>query len=95
MDYWDRRCAVTGVDQGELLRASHIKPWARCANDAERLDPHNGLLLVADWDAAVDAGLLTFGDGGEPAFSVLLAPAAKVRLGHGLLPCAYGPCGSR
>ena len=28
MVYWDGRCAVTGVREPRLLRASHIKPWA-------------------------------------------------------------------
>ena len=31
-------CAVTGVAEPRLLRASHIKPWAKCDTDAERLD---------------------------------------------------------
>jgi hypothetical protein len=26
LDYWQGRCAVTGIAQSELLRASHIKP---------------------------------------------------------------------
>ncbi len=46
---WGGRCAVTGCDQAELLRASHMKPWTACASDAERLDVHNGLLLAAHW----------------------------------------------
>ena len=29
-EYWDGRCAMTGLDVPELLRASHIKPWADC-----------------------------------------------------------------
>jgi hypothetical protein len=51
--------AVTGIAQPALLRASHIKPWAHCGNNAERLDVHNGFLLTADWDAAFDAGLVS------------------------------------
>src|SRR5262245_35933649 len=34
--------------------------------DAECLDPMNGLLLVAHWDAAFDCGLVTFADDGTP-----------------------------
>jgi hypothetical protein len=49
MDFWSGRCA--GLDQPELLRASHMKPRADCASDAERLDPFNGLLLAIHWDA--------------------------------------------
>lgn len=47
LTYWDGRCAVTGIAHPRLLRASHIKPWARCQTDAERLDVYNGLLLAA------------------------------------------------
>jgi hypothetical protein len=39
IDYWARRCPVTGITEPALLRASHIKPWADCT-DAERLDVH-------------------------------------------------------
>jgi putative restriction endonuclease len=64
MTYWGGRCAVTGVAEPRLLRASHIKPWARCETDAERLDVYNGLLLAAHFDAAFDAGLISFSDEG-------------------------------
>jgi putative restriction endonuclease len=69
MTYWDGRCAVTRVAQPALLRASHIKPWAKCATDAERLDVYNGLLLAAHLDAAFDAGLISFSDKGAILFS--------------------------
>lgn len=58
------RCAASGLDRSELLRASHIKPWAACSN-SERLDPANGLLLSAGYDAAFDAGLISFDDDGK------------------------------
>ncbi len=45
MAYWAGRCPLTGITEPALLRASHIKPWARCETDTERLDVHNGLLL--------------------------------------------------
>jgi putative restriction endonuclease len=63
------KCAVSGVERAELLRASHIKPWAGSSN-VERLDPNNGLLLSAAYDAAFDARLISFADDG----SLLLAP---------------------
>jgi putative restriction endonuclease len=63
--YWEGRCAVTGVGDRRLLRASHMKPWARCETNAERLDSFNGLLLAAHLDAAFDAGLISFADSGE------------------------------
>lgn len=60
---WDGRCALTGIDRLELLRASHIKPWSG-SNNEERLDPCNGLLLSAAYDAAFDAKLISFADDG-------------------------------
>ena len=58
MTLWRGRCAISGLDVPELLRASHAKPWAT-STDAERLDVYNGLLLAAHLDAAFDAGLIT------------------------------------
>src|SRR5439155_24108353 len=65
LDYWEGRCAVTGLAVPELLRASHIKPWADCASDAERLDVFNGLLLAPHFDSLFDAGLITMSENGE------------------------------
>jgi putative restriction endonuclease len=62
LDYWGGRCAVTGLDLPEVLRASHAKPWADCQSDAERLDVFNGFLLAPDLDALFDRGLITFDD---------------------------------
>jgi putative restriction endonuclease len=70
LDYWGGCCAVTGVALTPVLRASHMKPWARCENDAERLNVFNGLLLVANLDALFDRGLITFDDSGL----ILLSP---------------------
>jgi putative restriction endonuclease len=58
------------------VRASHIVPWAECDNDAHRLDVHNGLLLSALWDAAFDAGLISFADDGTVPTAVALSPVA-------------------
>jgi hypothetical protein len=80
LHYWGARCPLTGISEPRLLRASHIKPWARCATDAERLDVHNGLLLSALWDAAFDAGLVTFLDDGTPQLSPSLSDAARDEL---------------
>lgn len=63
--FWAGRCAVTGLRDQRLLRASHIKPWAVC-DDRERLDVGNGLLLSALWDSAFDAGLVSFSEEGRP-----------------------------
>lgn len=80
MDLWGGRCPMTGITDPELLRASHMKPWADCASDAERLDPFNGLLLSALWDAAFDRGLVTFTEEGRAVFSSRLSAPARARL---------------
>ena len=55
-------------------------PWAEC-DDAQRLDVHNGLLLSALWDAAFDAGLVSFADDGTVLASPELSAAARTALG--------------
>lgn len=73
-------CPVTNVDHNELLRASHIKPWA-VATPRERLDPFNGLLLSAHIDALFDRGLISFTDDGALLISKLLSSENISRLG--------------
>lgn len=80
IEYWEGRCALTGISDTALLRASHIVPWKDCASDAERLDVHNGFLLSALWDAAFDRGLVTFDDEGQPQFSPSLSDVARAEL---------------
>lgn len=65
LDYWQGRCPVTGLAIPGLLRASHIKPWAMCSDDNERLDVYNGLLLAPQVDALFDGGWATFEPNGE------------------------------
>ncbi len=80
MAYWGARCPLTGIADTELLRASHIVPWAECETDALRLDVHNGLLLSALWDSAFDAGLVSFADDGEVIVSSRLSTDAASAL---------------
>ena len=80
-EYWDGRCAMTGLEVRELLRASHIKPWADCATDAERLDVFNGLLLAPHLDAVFDAGFVTISADGTVLVSDALPPGARSSLG--------------
>lgn len=61
LQFWSGKCAVTGLAIESLLRASHVKPW-RASDNSERLDVYNGLLLGPAYDAAFDAGLITFSD---------------------------------
>jgi putative restriction endonuclease len=93
MEFWNGRCAISGLDVPALLRASHARPWAECDNDADRLDVFNGLLLAAHLDAAFDSGLIAIAEDGTVMVSLLLSPAARATLGlaeprriGGLLP---------
>lgn len=79
-DYWGGRCAISGLEVPQLLRASHAKPW-KDASDAERLDVHNGLLLAAHLDAAYDQGLITVHPDGRVEPSPRLPASALAVLG--------------
>ncbi|MCU0975783.1 MAG: HNH endonuclease [Steroidobacteraceae bacterium] len=85
MQYWGGRCAVTGLAVPELLRASHAKPW-KVANDRERLDVHNGLLLAVQLDALFDRGFLWFDSCGDGALSPALGAKDRRMLGLGGFP---------
>jgi putative restriction endonuclease len=80
MALWGGRCAITGLDMPELLRASHAKPWAD-SNEIERLDVYNGLLLAPHWDAAFDSGLVSVSSDGTVMASPVLRDAARSVLG--------------
>jgi hypothetical protein len=69
LTYWGGACAVTGLSLAAALRASHAKPWAQCATDAERLDVFNGFLLSANLDALFDQFLISFKDDGTMLIS--------------------------
>ncbi len=81
IDYWQGTCAVTGLSIVPLLRASHIKPWAQCASDEERLDVFNGLLLAPNLDALFDGGWITFDAAGMLVVSPRLDNGSRVTLG--------------
>lgn len=81
LDFWQGRCCVTGLAVPSLLRASHIKPWAKCASDNERLDVFNGLLLAPHIDALFDGGWISFSDQGGLQISKQLNSVARRQLG--------------
>ena len=55
---YGRKCCVTGLEVPEVLRASHFSAWAE--DEANRLNPENGLCLSATYDAAFDRHLISF-----------------------------------
>jgi hypothetical protein len=73
----EQSCRVTGIRERELLRASHIKPWAH-SSDREKLDGENGLLLTPHIDHLFDKGFITFSDRARIIVSERL-PRAVVR----------------
>ena len=76
-------CAVTGYAMPAMLVASHIKPW-RSATNSERLDPDNGLLLLANLDKAFDRGFITFADNGEIIIAEVLERPEVLGIRHGM-----------
>jgi hypothetical protein len=68
------------VNQIEHLRASHCKPW-RDANNDERLDGENGLLLTPDVDHLFDRGFISFEDNGTLLVSPVVHREALHRMG--------------
>lgn len=77
---WGNRCCVTGAKTLEAIRASHIKPWQNSDN-SERLDPNNGLPLIATLDALFDAGLITFDEKGKLLTSIKVKKEERKTLG--------------
>lgn len=58
LSLYNNRCALTGINETDLLLASHIKPWA--VDIENRLNPKNGICLSALYDRAFDKGLIGF-----------------------------------
>ena len=77
---WGGCCAVTGAMVQAAIRASHIKAW-RDSTNAERLDPDNGLPLIASLDALFDAGLFSFDESGKLLVSSAVNPAERLIFG--------------
>jgi putative restriction endonuclease len=57
MAAYNNTCCVTGLHQPALLVAGHIKPWSE--DEANRMNPRNGLALNALHDRAFELGLFT------------------------------------
>ena len=77
---WDDTCPVTGVTNPSILIASHIKPWSK-ADEEERLDEFNGILLSPNADALFDRGLISFDENGGLVKSDLISTGELTSLG--------------
>ena len=75
--HWHGACAVTGCTILEVLRASHVRPW-RDSDPSTRLNPLNGLPLIANLDALFDRGLISFKETGEMLVSKRLTKEQQV-----------------
>ena len=78
--HWEYECAVTGFDKLDLLIASHIVPW-KDANDYERLDVNNGILLSPAYDALFDRNYVSFDQKGNILLSDKIDPRAYEQIG--------------
>jgi len=74
----DGACRVTGVTDTRVLVASRIKPW-READNADRLNGNNGILLSPHVDALFDEELLSFEDDGQMLVHPSLSPDVLYR----------------
>jgi hypothetical protein len=77
---WEYQCAVTGFSKPEILIASHILPWKQ-ANDNERLDVNNGILLSPVYDALFDKHIITFENNGKIILSDKIEKQAYHKIG--------------
>ena len=69
---YNNRCCITGIENSELLIASHIVPWSK--DEKNRLNPMNGLCLNALHDKAFDSGLITIS---PDDYTIKLSPLLK------------------
>ncbi len=71
LDIYGAKCCISGLEIPEVIRASHIIPWAERSNT--RLNPENGLCLSATYDAAFDQHLISL----DENYKLILSPSIK------------------
>lgn len=79
IEYW-HGCAISQCPFTWMLIASHIKPW-RDADNQERLDTYNGLLLLPNYDKLFDLGYISFTQTGKIMYSRLLDKFEREAIG--------------
>lgn len=65
------QCCFTGLEVPQVLRASHIVGWAE--DKKNRLNPENGLLLSATYDAAFDKHLISL----DEDYRMIVSPVLR------------------
>ncbi|MFI4868577.1 MAG: HNH endonuclease [Steroidobacterales bacterium] len=73
-------CRVTGILDRRYLRATHIKPW-KDADDREKIDGFNGLLLSPHIHHLFERGHISFADDGTLLISRHLNPYVRTAWG--------------
>lgn len=78
MASYDQKCAMTGIDQPELLVAGHIRKWS--VDIDNRMNPQNGICLNRLQDRAFEAHLITVQDDGEILYSSKLEDKTREKM---------------
>lgn len=79
LEAFNYHCAVTNIDNTELLIASHIKPWC-VSRKEEKVDVNNGLLLSPLYDRLFDKGFITFDSERRMVISTWLSQDNRMKL---------------
>lgn len=69
LNSYGNKCCITGINNPQLLVASHIKPWRVSDPITEKTNPKNGLCLNSFHDKAFDCGLITI----DKTFHVIIS----------------------
>jgi len=95
LEKWNYKCAITSLNITSILIASHIVPWKE-ANNEERLDPENGILLSPNYDSLFDRHLISFCENGNILISktinllelkkIGIDPLSKINVNDKMLP---------
>ena len=69
---YNNTCCITGLTNPVLLIAGHIRPWS--LDEANRMNPRNGLAINSLHDRAFESGLITIG----PDFKLKVSSQLKL-----------------
>ncbi|CAM3707399.1 HNH endonuclease [Elizabethkingia occulta] len=83
IELW-KGCAISKFEDSRFLIASHIKPWKKSTNQ-EKIDKHNGLLLLPTYDKLFDLGFISFDDSGKIIISKSLNNLDKLGIDYNII----------